>query len=140
MSIHTYGSSLALVGVTVPEHLEASAEVPIITGLQVQGDLIIRPVTTAAPSGMEPVGAAGVQVVRGEATGNTHWLHAGFDSPGVTWKRLDEGLLVGVVVVPDGQTALVIHTDEHGSNGLGAGVYELRGKREQADVIRRVQD
>ena len=140
MNTHTYESSLALVGVTVPEHLQADAEVPIITGEpQCQGDLIVIPIG-AAPAGMEPVPTAGIQVVHGEATGNTHWLHAGFESAGVTFKRVDRGLVVGVVDVPEGQSALLIHTDEHGSNGIGAGTYEIRRQREQAEEIRMVQD
>lgn len=138
---HTYQSSLALVGVSVPEHLEASAEVPVITGEpQTQGDIAVIPIGNAPKSGMEPVPTKGIQVVHGEATGNTHWLHAGFDSPGVAFKRVDKGLVVGIVDVPAGQTALLIHTDEHGSNGIGEGTYEIRRQREQAEEIRMVQD
>lgn len=141
--MHTYGTALALIGTTVPDHLAADAEVPILTGVQAQGDLLVFPLAEAAlPRGLEfeSVTSAGVQVVRGEATGNTHWLHAGFDSPGVQWARVDEGVRIGYVKVPDGQSAQLIHTDEHGANGVGPGVYGIHGKREQADEIRRVQD
>lgn len=143
MRVHTYGSSLALAGVTVPDHLESDAEVPVLTGPQAQGDLIVYP--KAAPDTLkwETVPDAGVQVVHGEATGNTHWLHRGFDSPGVLWVRTarDAGdLVIGYVRVPEGQSAQLIHTDEHGSNGIGAGTYAIHGKREQADEIRRVCD
>lgn len=140
---HTYATALALAGVTVPDHLIADAEVPILTGVQAQGDLLVFPAAAAIlPTNLDwkPVTAAGVQVVHGEATGNTHWLHAGFDSPGVLWARVDEGVRIGYVTVPDDQTAQLIHTDEHGANGVGPGVYAINGKREQADDIRRVQD
>lgn len=141
---HTYGTALALAGVTVPEHLLAEAEVPILTGPQAQGDLIVVPVAAVAAAAHDldwkPVTGAGVQVVHGEATGNTHWLHAGFDSTGVLWARVDEGVRIGYVTVPDGETAMLVHTDEHGANGIGAGVYAIHGKREQADEIRRVAD
>lgn len=144
----TYGEALALSSISIPEHLEAEAEVPVLTRPQAQGDLIIvpldmaygenEPVPTWPQGGIIPLG--GVQVVHGEATGNTHWLHAGFNSPDVTWHRADQGLMVGVVTVPEGQTAMLVHTDEHGANGIGAGRYEIRQKRELADEIRYVED
>jgi hypothetical protein len=82
----------------------------------------------------------GVQVVRGEATGNTHWLHRGFESPGVRWAAVADPLVLGRLHVPGGQSALLVHTDEHGANGIGPGTYALHGKREQAGVVRRVAD
>lgn len=144
----TYGEALAMARVTVPEHLEAEAQVPVLTGPQCQGDLMIVPIHQAY-EGIEqtpfwPQGSIvpmeGVQVVHGEATGNTHWLHAGFNSPGVAFYRASSGQVVGVVTVPPGQTAMLIHTDEHGANGIGPGTYEIRRKREQADEIRYVED
>jgi hypothetical protein len=71
-------------------------------------------------------------VVHGEATGNTHWLHCGFDSPEVRWAPVKPGtgLLLGKVWVPDGQSALLIHTDEHGANGIGPGTYAIHRKRQ----------
>jgi hypothetical protein len=45
-----------------------------------------------------------------------------------------------VLDVPEGAVAYLIHTDEHGANGIGPGTYRLTGKREQADEIRRVAD
>jgi hypothetical protein len=139
--MHTYGSALALVGVSVPEHLDVAAAVPVLTGPQAQGDLLVVPEEPAGPAGPgEPewvvVPAGGVQVVRGEATGNTHWLHAGFDSPGVRWWAVGRRELVyGYVRVPAGQSALLIHTDEHGANGIGPGTYAIRGKREMGVTV-----
>lgn len=135
----TYSEALALHDVTLPEHLIAEAEVPILTKPQRQGDLLIVPAGRDYEHG-KVISAAGVQVVHGEATGNTHWLNRGFDSPGVTWLRIDRGQVVGVVAVPAGQTAMLVHTDEHGANGIGAGVYEIRRKRELADELRHVAD
>jgi hypothetical protein len=143
--MHTYDSALKLVGVTVPEHLDAAAEVPILTGPQAQGDLLVVPEDAPIPTKKKPaawtdVPAEGVQVVHGEATGNTHWLHAGFDSPGVRWRRIeDSGLVLGYVHVPAGQSALLIHTDEHGANGIGPGTYAIRGKRELGLAVRAVE-
>lgn len=144
----TYSEALALSHVSLPEHLEAEAEVPVLSGPQAQGDLIIVPVSQAY-EGIEqtpfwPQGKIlpleGVQVVHGEATGNTHWLHAGFNSPGVSWHRADRDLVIGVVTVPAGQSAMLVHTDEHGANGIAPGIYEIRQKRELADEIRYVED
>lgn len=141
----TYGEALALSAISIPEHLEAEAEVPVLTGPQAQGDLIIVPLDQAREVQDWPVGKivpmGGVQVVHGEATGNTHWLHAGFNSPGVSWYRAgNDGLVLGVVTVPKDQTAMLVHTDEHGANGIGPGRYEIRQKRELADEIRYVED
>ena len=130
--MHTYGSALALIGVTVPDHLESEAGVPVLTAPQAQGDLLIVPVTPPEKLSWAVVPDAGEQVVHGEATGNTHWLHRGFESPAVRWARagLEDPLVVGYVEVPQGQSALLVHTDEHGANGIGAGTYAIRRKRE----------
>lgn len=135
----TYADALEKVGVTVPDHLVADAEVPILTGVQGQGDLLIVPITSTTAA-LKPLPDEGAQVVFGEATGNSHWLHRGFDSPGVEFARVTDGQCIAVVSVPEGQSAQLIHTDEHGSNGIGPGLYGIHEKREQADEIRRVTD
>lgn len=138
--MHTYKSSLSLINTTVPNHLVADAEVPIITRVQAQGDLLIVPTVGWEHLDWQTVPDQGVQVVRGEATGNTHWLHRGFESPGIKWAWADDDPVIGYVQIPDGQSALLLHTDEHGANGIGFGRYAIHGKREQADEIRRVSD
>jgi len=124
----TYGEALTKVGVSVPDHLIADAEVPILTGPQAQGDLLIVPIKSTRAT-LVPVPAEGVQLVVGEATGNSHWLHRGFDSPDVTWARATDDLCLAVISVPAGQSAQVIHTDEHGANGVGPGLYAASGSR-----------
>lgn len=169
----TYAQALEKIGAELPPHLVADAEIPVLTGPQAQGDLLIvpidKPLDPAMGSGLyrisdlcqrvlsimatrneaallaryQRVPDEGIQVVTGEATGNTHWLHRGFDSPGVKWVRTEDGpdnLRIGIVIVPDGQTAELIHTDEHGANAIGPGSYAIHGKREQAEIIRRVLD
>lgn len=140
----TYAEALGKIGAVIPPHLVADAEVPIITGPQGQGDLLIVPADLDGfdTDGVDwrPVPQGGVQVVVGEATGNTHWLHRGFSSPGVLWSRLDAGLRLAAVMVPEGESAELIHTDEHGANAMGGGCYVIRGKQELADQIRRVAD
>jgi hypothetical protein len=138
--MHTYATALDLVGVTVPEHLAGDAAVPLLTGPQAQGDLLIVPADPPPVAEWQPVPPDGVQLVHGEATGNTHWLHCGFDSPDVSWcpPGPDEAdrLVVALLRVPRGQSALLIHTDEHGANGIGHGTYAIRRKR-QLDAWRR---
>lgn len=70
MSTMTFEQALAKVGVKVPEHLIADAEVPVLTGPQAQGDLMVVPVASI-PVKTDPVPVEGIQVVFGEATG-TH--------------------------------------------------------------------
>lgn len=126
--------------ITVPDELLADLVVPVLTGPQRQGDVLIvprAPLTAAERSQCQPVPSEGVAVVFGEATGNTHMLDA--DGP-VLFGRRNSGVQLGVVEVPEGSTAYLIHTDEHGANGIGAGTYSLHGKREQAEEIRRVAD
>ena len=136
----TYADALTKVGVTVPDHLVADAEVPVLTGPQAQGDLLIVPIERSTAK-LQPVPDEGVQVVFGEATGNSHFLHRGFESPGVLYGRVSDGSqCIAVVVVPEGQSAQLIHTDEHGANAMGPGMYGIHEKREQADTIRRVTD
>lgn len=133
----TYGELLARHNIPIPPHLNVQEQPPILTGPQRQGDLLVVP--TAADSWTltgDPVDA-GVQVVHGQATGNTHWLHG---DPGVTWARRGAGQVVGILDVPADTTAYLVHTDEHGASGIGPGRYEIRRKREQADEIRLVQD
>ena len=139
MSI-TFADALARTNTAVPAHLEAQAEVPVLSAPQRQGDLMVIPITDAGGAELVEVPESGVQVVVGEATGNTHWLHRGFDSPGVRWARVDSGLRLAVVEVPDGESAVLSHTDEHGANGIGPGLHAIHGKRELADVVRRVAD
>lgn len=145
MTTLTYAEALSLADITVPPELEASANVPVLTGAQRQGDVGIfprPPVGRAEESAFMPVPVEGVAVVRGEsATGaNSHILHAVGD---VRWSpaagRAGE-VLLGVLDVSEGATAYLIHTDEHGANAMGAGTYRITGKREMAESIRRVAD
>lgn len=133
----TYADVLGAHSVEIPAHLEAQAEVPVCTGPQRQGDLIVLPTRAGAETGAV-VPAEGVPVVRGEAGGNTHLLVA--DGP-VCWLAgtTADALHLGTVTVPEGATAWLLHP-EHGAQGIGAGTYRVRRQREQADVIRMVAD
>lgn len=133
--MHTYSDILTRHDVEIPAHLEQQAEVPVLSGAQRQGDLIVLPARPGADAG-ELVTAAGVAVVRGEAGGNTHLLVA--DGP-VYWRPVVGSTTLGTVTVDDGATAYLLHP-EHGAQGLAPGSYTIRRQREQADEIRTVSD
>jgi hypothetical protein len=122
------------------DHLEAfgDVEVPVITGMQHQGDLFVVPMRMGKVEGLVDVPKEGVAVIRGEAGGNTHLLIAEGD---VKYARTSqrEGVHLGTLFVGEGSIAWLHHL-EHGYNGIGAGLYSLRGKRTQMDEIRRVAD
>jgi hypothetical protein len=121
--------------------LDTQIDVPMLTGVQRQGDVLVlpRPNRKAA---ITPIPATGVQIVRAEASANTHML--------LSWDGQcyfdtdphggDTGLTLGTLTVPDGASAYLVHSEEHGANGIGAGTYELRRQREFAGEWRRVAD
>lgn len=125
-------------GFEVLEHLEAEAEVPVLGGLQAQGDLFIVPV--AAPgslNGDNAVPPEGVAVIAAVDGGHEHRLFAG--TPGTAfWRPSDRaGQDIGQLVCTE--PAYVLHP-EHGATGIAPGSYRLRRQREQADEGRLVAD
>jgi hypothetical protein len=129
----TFETVLAVHSVAIPAHLAAQATVPVLRGLQRQGDLLIVP---AADEATTPVPQEGCPLVVGEATGNTHWLHGA----GPIFFDREDGHVVGTLTVPQGSVAYLVHTEEHGANGMGSGSYSIRRAREWADEIRLVAD
>lgn len=125
-------------GITIDEHLDTEAIVPVHTGMQRQGDVLIVPAPTLSPA-TTPVPAAGVPVVRGENGGNTHSIVA--DGPVMLdVRRADtRNLVLALLTVPEGSVAYLAHP-EHAYTGIGPGTYSLRRQREQADELRMVAD
>lgn len=124
--------------IEVLDHLDREALVPIVTGLQRQGDVIVVPTPDGAAA-TKRVPASGVPVVRGEAGGNTHAIVA----EGAVFCDVREAtasnLTLATLTVTEGATAYLAHP-EHAYSGIGPGTYELRRQREQADELRMVQD
>ncbi|WP_214322972.1 hypothetical protein [Nonomuraea sediminis] len=132
----TIEQAIATFGVTVDEHLDRQAEIPILSGLQFQGDVAVVPVTREPAR--TPIPTSGVPVVRGQAQANTHLLvatGAAFFSP----DQSGRALVLGVLTVEEGATAYLAHP-EHAFTGIAPGTYELRRQREQADEVRLVAD
>lgn len=124
--------------VEIPAHLEAQAEVPLLSGLQRQGDVLIIPMKPGQIAGLAPVPRGGVVVVRGEAGGNTHRLVAAGPVQFAA-APAGGGLALGSLLIPDGAAAFLIH-EEHGAAGIAPGAYRVSRQREQADEARLVAD
>ena len=123
--------------IDVLDHLDREALVPVVSGLQRQGDVIVIPSTGARATSKVP--AAGIAVVRGEAGGNTHTIVAEGTVYCDVRAASAANLTLATLTVPEGSTAYLAHP-EHAYSGIGPGTYELRRQREQADELRMVQD
>lgn len=128
-------------GIDVLDHLDREALVPVVTGLQRQGDVIVIPAAVARHAGQAttPVPTAGVPVVRGEAGGNTHAVVAEGDVRCDVREASAQDLTLAVLTVAEGATAYLAHP-EHAYSGIGPGTYVLRRQREQAETLQMVTD
>lgn len=139
---HTLAVVLHRAGIVDLAVLDAQVDVPVLIGAQAQGDLLAlpRPDVQAATTPIPPAGAV---AVRAETNaGNTHSLHT-LDGPTCFWDVRPggpAGLILGVLTVPDGATAYLVHTEEHGANAFGPGTYEIRRQREFPGEWRQVAD
>lgn len=123
-------------GIRVDADYIGDDPIPVLDGLQFQGDVAIIPAEGRATT---PIPTEGVAVVRGENGGNTHLL---LPSEGVTFDTAPASttsLALGLLTVATGATAYLAHP-QHGYAGIAPGSYEIRRQREQADEIRMVQD
>ncbi len=132
----TTSEMIEVTGVDVITHQD-DIEIPVLAGVQRQGDVIVRPAKVAATTA---VPAAGTPVVRGENGGNTHAIYAA-DGPVFcdTQAGSVRELRVATLSVPEGSTAYLGHP-EHGYMGIAPGDYEIRRQREMAEEIRMVAD
>lgn len=128
-------------GFEVLEHLEAEAEVPVLDGLQAQGDLFIVPRAVAGrPLQYEAaveVPADGIAVIEAVGGGHEHRLFAGVPGTATFADSPAAGQDIGLLECTE--PAYLLHP-EHGATGLAPGSYVLRRQREQADEERLVAD
>ena len=129
MSTSTIDSMTTRTGVTVLDHIDPSADVPVVSVAAAQGDVSILRVTTRPAATPIP---ARVDVVRGEAGGNTHSLHPSGDCfwDAATARSVAD-LTLGTLTVPEGSTAVLAHP-EHGFLELAPGTYRIGRQREYA--------
>jgi hypothetical protein len=122
-------------GLAVLDHLERSVTVPVVDGLQAQGDLIVIPLSVVAQF-VRPWSSAlwrdvppeGVELLRGAAGGNPHTLVA---EPGTCrWTNdvLDSNLLA--IGMFEASAAVYLLHPEHGGTGCAPGTYVVRRQRE----------
>lgn len=128
--MRTLGEAIEFHGIDVDEHLDRETAIPVLTGLQAQGDVMVVPRPALSPA-VTAVPLDGVAVVRGEFGGHTHTLLAEGASGEVTFDAApgEEGLDIGVLTVAPGATAYLAHP-EHAYSGIGPGTYALRRQRE----------
>ncbi len=133
MTTITLAEAVAKTGKDVLDHLDQQCTVPIVTRFACQGDVAILADADTAPA-TTPIPDAGVVAVASEASSNTHSLHGA-----AFYDRRESGMQIGVLTVPDGSEALLMHP-EHGAMWIAPGSYSIRRQREQADELRLVAD
>jgi hypothetical protein len=125
-------------GVAVITDQDFELEIPVLGGVQRQGDVLVKPLALHTATAVVP--AAGTPVVRGENGGNTHAI---YPADGPVYCDVLAGsardLRVALLSVPEGSTAYLGHP-EHGYMGIAPGSYEIRRQREQAEEMRMVAD
>ncbi|MFI9331422.1 hypothetical protein ACIGZJ_28285 [Kitasatospora sp. NPDC052868] len=133
----TLADLTALTGLDVLDHLEREVAVPVVAGLQAQGDLIVIPqsfleTVTLTPFGYSrwlDVPAAGLELLRSAGGGNPHSLVA--DPGACRWTDAihdPTGLALGLIDAT--AVAYLIHP-EHGATGIAPGRYVVRRQRER---------
>ena len=122
-------------GLDVLDHLEREVTIPVVDGLQAQGDLIVIPLdlfdaNEIRPSGTwRPVWPGGVELVRAEDGNNPHtliatagqclWTNSVWDHTGL-----------GIAVFENTEPVYLVHP-EHGGSGIAAGRWLVRRQRER---------
>jgi hypothetical protein len=125
--VPTLEQLIARHGTDVLEHLDRQVDIPVTDRPQIQGDVSVLPMPTAARA-RTPVPPDGVAVIHGANGGNTHSLHG----DGRIWydpSTDEDGLTLGILTVPAESTAWLAHP-EHGYLGIAPGTYRIGRQRE----------
>jgi hypothetical protein len=136
MTASTLGQLIDRHGIDVLDHLDRQLEVPVLDGLQFQGDLAVIPLERKMAGAWRPVPPEGVPVIEAIGSGHEHRLLASEDGTA--------SLLAGfggqdIGYLETTEAAYLAHP-EHGYLGIAPGSYVLRRQREQADEERLVAD
>nr|WP_296769608.1 hypothetical protein [Rhodococcus sp. (in: high G+C Gram-positive bacteria)] len=140
----TLSDLTTLSGLDVLDHLDQQVSIPVIDGMQAQGDLIVVPhaaladvVSTHPRSRWVDVPRTGLELLRSAAGGNPHSLVA---DEGVctwtTWVQDSRGLALGVL---DTRVVAYLIHPEHGATGIAPGRYVIGRQRESGGLYSRVQ-
>lgn len=127
-------------GLMVLDHLTLDAEIPVCSGPQAQGDVMVIPEEMARPqlragAVWTDVPAAGVALVAGQ---HTHTLVADPGTCRIT-RDVNDGDGMDVAVFDASAPVWLLHP-EHGGSGVAPGRYVVRRQREQGEVARLVAD
>ena len=131
-STMTLSALTTLTGLDVFDYLDQEVSVPVIDGMQAQGDLIVVPhilladsVRTVSWSRYVHVPLSGVELLRSAAGGNPHSLVA--DEGSCTWSTARAGLPTPRAGHPSDTevTAYLIHP-EHGADRNRTGALRHR--------------
>ncbi|KAA2261584.1 hypothetical protein F0L68_16015 [Solihabitans fulvus] len=127
-------------GLDVLDHLERQVAVPVVDGVQAQGDLIVIPlamlgtVTMWSPTPWRQVPPGGVELVRGIAGNNPHTLVA--DPHTCRWTTsLRDPIGLGIAVFENTEPAYLVHP-EHGGSGVAPGCWLVRRQQERGTGLR----
>jgi hypothetical protein len=145
----TLADLTARTGLDVLGHLEREVAIPVIDGIQAQGDLLVIPiaqlatetqgwaghgVSIAGSARWHQVPGAGIEVLRAGNGGNPHTLVA---DPGTC--RWTTGVydpeLLALGALTTTRAAYLIHP-EHGGSGIAPGTYVIRRQRERSGTTR----
>jgi hypothetical protein len=124
---------IATHGIEIEDHLDRQATIPVLSGMQRQGDVVVVP--CAAATAQTPVPTAGVAVIRGVEGAHTHALVASGDVRCDLTAAGSRDLCIATLVVAEGAVAYLAHP-EHGYSGIAPGAYEIRRQREMTHPIR----
>ncbi|GLZ35101.1 hypothetical protein Lesp02_72880 [Lentzea sp. NBRC 105346] len=119
-------------GTAALDHLERQVTIPVIDGLQAQGDLIVIPldltdVTFLNPRDLPP---GGVELIRGAGGNNPHTLVADPDT--CRWSdQLHDRLGLAIAVFENSAPVYLVHP-EHGGTGVAPGRWLVRRQRERS--------
>lgn len=143
----TLGQLIDHHGVDVLEHLDRDLEVPVLDGIQMQGDLAVIPATVrdqardnvrdALVGPRAPIPAEGIPVIEAVGGGHEHRLFAGTPGTAFWAPSTRGGQDIGLLECT--APAFVAHP-EHAYTGIAPGAYLFRRQREQADEERLVAD
>lgn len=118
----------------VLDHLERQVTVPVVDGLQAQGDLIVIPLSmvptvTVRDDYWRPVPRDGVELIRGVAGNNPHTLVA--DEGVCRWTTsLRDPFRLAIAAFHNTTPVYLIHP-EHGGTGIAPGTWLVRRQQER---------
>jgi hypothetical protein len=113
-------------------------DIPVLTGAQRQGDILVVPRRPPAQWPKTRVQSLnGVVVTDSEISDNTHALYGdglvllteGMSRQQAVWWRQVDNILAWLNV-PEGGEAYLMHSEEHGALGIGPGTYQILQQQE----------